>query len=96
MTRSLADATQQIRNKLYREKRVEAQKQYIDNLRTKAHITIDEANLAKVKIDTSTAGSDPHGESAPLPDLTRPTPSPTGVPVPPPVAPAVPPAEGPQ
>lgn len=92
MTRTLADATQQIRNKLYREKRVDAQKQFIDALRGKAQITIDEANLAKVKIDTSTAGGDPHGDSAPLPDLTRPPLDPAApgqpMPVPPPVAPA--------
>jgi peptidyl-prolyl cis-trans isomerase C len=93
MTRTLADATQQIRNKLYREKRVDAQKQFIDGLRNKAKISIDESSLSKVKIDTSTQGGDPHGEAAPLPDLTRPPPEqPAGSvqrPVPPPVAPPV-------
>ena len=93
MTRTLADASQQIRNKLYREKRVDAQKQFIDGLRNKAKISIDEGSLSKVKIDTSTQGGDPHGESAPLPDLTRPPPEqPPGtiqMPVPPPVAPPV-------
>jgi peptidyl-prolyl cis-trans isomerase C len=91
MTRTLADATQQIRNKLYREKRVDAQKQFIDGLRDKAKISIDEASLSKVKIDTSTQGGDPHGEAQPLPDLTRPTieqpPGSLQMPVPPPVAP---------
>jgi peptidyl-prolyl cis-trans isomerase C len=91
MTRTLADATQQIRNKLYREKRVDAQKQFIDGLRNKAKISIDESSLSKVKIDTSTQGGDPHGEAAPLPDFTRPLPEqPAGsiqMPVPPPVAP---------
>jgi peptidyl-prolyl cis-trans isomerase C len=91
MTRSLADATQQIRNKLYREKRVEAQKQFIDGLRNKAKISVDEASLSKVKIDTSTQGGDPHGESQPLPDLNQPTieqpPGSLQMPVPPPVAP---------
>jgi hypothetical protein len=86
MTRTLAEASQQIRNKLYREKRVEAQKQFIDGLRQKAKISIDEGSLSKVKIDTSTQGGDPHGDSAPLPDLTRPTPDlGPGLPVPPPV-----------
>jgi peptidyl-prolyl cis-trans isomerase C len=92
MTRTLADATQQIRNKLYREKRVDAQKQFIDGLRNKAKISIDEASLSKVKIDTSTQGGDPHGESQPLPDLSRPIEQPPGslqMPVPPPVAPPV-------
>ncbi len=94
MTRTLADASQQIRNKLYREKRVDAQKQFIDGLRNKAKITIDEASLSKVKIDTSTQGGDPHGDSMPLPDLTKPPPEqPPGsvqMPVPPPVDPPAP------
>ena len=86
MTRTLAEASQQIRNKLYREKLVEAQKQFIDGLRQKAKISIDEGSLSKVKIDTSTQGGDPHGDSAPLPDLTKPTPDlGPGMPVPPPV-----------
>lgn len=93
MTRTLADATQQIRNKLYREKRVEAQKQFIDGLRAKARITIDEGNLGKVKIDTSTTGADPH-DHQPLPDLTRPPgelpPGVGAMPTPPPVAPGAP------
>jgi peptidyl-prolyl cis-trans isomerase C len=91
MTRTLPDASQQIRNKLYRERRVDAQKQFIDGLRAKAKITVDESNLGKVKIDTSAAGGDPHGDSAPLPDLTRPT-DPPQMAVPPPIAP---PAENP-
>jgi peptidyl-prolyl cis-trans isomerase C len=91
MVRTLAEATQQIRNKLYRERRVEAQKQFIDGLRAKAKITVDESSLAKVKIDTSAAGGgDPHGESAPLPDLTQPPVEPPQVPTPPPVAPEQP------
>ncbi len=96
MTRTLADASQQIRNKLYREKRVDAQKQFIDGLRNKARITIDDASLAKVKIDTSTAGGDPHGDSAPLPDFTPPAPTPgvAPMPVPPPVAPPATPPSG--
>jgi parvulin-like peptidyl-prolyl isomerase len=90
-TRTIADATQQIRNKLYRERRVDAQKQFIDGLRAKAKINVDESNLAKVKIDTSSAaGSDPHGDSAPLPDLTRPPVEAPGIPQPPPIAPPEP------
>lgn len=94
MTRTLADASQQIRNKLYREKRVDAQKQFIDGLRNKARITIDESSLSKVKIDTSTQGGDPHGDSAPLPDFTKPPaeqpPGTVQMPVPPPVDPPSP------
>lgn len=73
MTKSFDDAKAQIRNKLFREKRLAAQKDFIDGLRTKAKIEINEANLAKVRIDTSqnTAGDDGHGH-----DLTPPTPTP--------------------
>ena len=69
MTKSFDDAKPQIRNKLFREKRVQAQKDFIDNLRGKAKIEINEANLAKVRIDTSQnmAGDDGHGH-----DLTAP------------------------
>jgi peptidyl-prolyl cis-trans isomerase C len=72
MTRTVDEASQQIRNKLYREKRVDAQKQFIDGLRAKTTIEIDEANLSKVRIDTSAKGGDPHADSAPLPDLGGP------------------------
>lgn len=62
MTKSFDDAKQQIRNKLYREKRVEAQKQFVDGLKGKAKIEVVEANLAKVRVDTSQAGyDDGHG-----------------------------------
>ena len=67
------DAKAQIRNKLFREKRLAAQKDFIDNLRTKAKIDIDEKNLAKVRVDTSQrpGGDDGHGH-----DLTPPAPGP--------------------
>ena len=63
MTKSFDDAKPQIRNKLFREKRMQAQKDFIDNLRTKAKIEINETNLAKVRIDTSQnpGGGDGHG-----------------------------------
>lgn len=84
MTKSFDDAKPQIRNKLFREKRVQAQKDFIDNLKGKAKIDINEANLAKVRIDTSQnmAGDDGHGH-----DLTAPPPTtPTDLqPAPPPV-----------
>jgi peptidyl-prolyl cis-trans isomerase C len=53
MTKSFDDAKPQIRNKLFREKRLKAQQDFIDGLRSKAKIEINEANLAKVRIDTS-------------------------------------------
>jgi peptidyl-prolyl cis-trans isomerase C len=74
MTKSFEDAKAQIRNKLFREKRLAAQKDFIDGLRAKAKIEIDEANLAKVRVDTSAnpGGDDGHGH-----DLTPP-PAPGG------------------
>ena len=85
MTKSLEDAKPQIRNKLFREKRMQAQKEFLDGLRAGAKIEINEQNLAKVRIDTSAAGDDGHGH-----DLTPP-PMPQGgaapvPPSPPPVA----------
>jgi len=90
LVRTVDDATQTIRNKLYRDKRVDAQKAFIDGLRGKAKIEVLEDNLAKVRIDTSVEGGDPHGDTAPLPDLSQPLPPPTEpgqMPVPPPVEP---------
>jgi peptidyl-prolyl cis-trans isomerase C len=58
MTKSFEDAKPQIRNKLFRESRVKAQKDFVDNLKNKAKIEINEANLAKVRIDTSAATDD--------------------------------------
>ena len=76
ITKSFDDAKPQIRNKLFREKRLQAQKDFIDNLRAKAKIEINEPNLAKVRVDTSqkTGGDDGHGHDltpppAPGPDL---------------------------
>jgi peptidyl-prolyl cis-trans isomerase C len=72
MTKSFEDAKPQIRNKLFRESRVKAQKDFVDNIKAKAKIEINEANLAKVRIDTSAAVDDGHGHDlvpppAPLP-----------------------------
>lgn len=53
MTKGFEDAKGQIRNKLSRDKRAQAQQDFIAASRAKAKIAIDEANLAKVRIDTS-------------------------------------------
>jgi peptidyl-prolyl cis-trans isomerase C len=91
LTRSLDDAAQTIRNKLYRDKRLDTQKSFVEGLRNAAKVEILEDNLAKVRVDTSLEGGDPHGEAAPLPDLTQPLPPPTTpMPVPPPLTPAPP------
>ncbi len=85
MTKSFDDAKPQIRNKLFREKRLQAQKDFIDGLRSKAKIEINEPNLAKVRIDTSQnpAGDDGHGR-----DLTPPAPTPGATDLQPPPPPA--------
>jgi peptidyl-prolyl cis-trans isomerase C len=80
MTKTFDDAKPQIRNKLFREKRLQAQKDFIDNLKNQAKIEINEANLAKVRIDTSTRGDDGTGSSLgppPMPGATTPPPAPT-------------------
>ena len=56
LTKTFDDAKAQIRNKLFREKRIQAQKDFVDGLRAQAKIQINDANLAKVRIDTSNAG----------------------------------------
>ena len=81
MTKTFDDAKPQIRNKLFREKRLQAQKDFIDNLKNQAKIEINEPNLAKVRIDTSTRGDDGTGASLsppPMPGATTP-------PAPPPI-----------
>ncbi|MEP6861345.1 MAG: peptidyl-prolyl cis-trans isomerase [Deltaproteobacteria bacterium] len=55
MTKTFDEAKPQIRNKLFREQRMAAQKDFIDGLRAQAKIEINEQNLAKVRIDTSSA-----------------------------------------
>jgi peptidyl-prolyl cis-trans isomerase C len=82
MTKSFDDAKPQIRNKLFREKRLQAQKDFIEAQRAKSKVTIDEANLAKVRIDTSmtATGGDAHGH-----ELTPPS-APGVLPPPPPAA----------
>jgi peptidyl-prolyl cis-trans isomerase C len=87
MTKSFEDAKSQIRNKLFREKRLQAQKDFVDGLRAKSKIEINESNLAKVRIDTSAATDDGHGHDfVPPPGSLAP---PTSLNPPPPPAPMV-------
>jgi peptidyl-prolyl cis-trans isomerase C len=68
MTKSYDEVKRQIQNRLYREKRTQSQKDYIEELKKKAKITLHEDNLAKVKIDTSmdsAAGMNPFGGMPP-------------------------------
>jgi len=65
MTKSFDDAKPAIRNKLFRDKRQSAQKDFVDGLKTAAKIEVNETNLAKVRIDTSQAVDDGHGRDLP-------------------------------
>ncbi len=65
MVKAFDDAKAQIRNKLYHDKRDEAQKQYMADLRAKAQVQTFDANLEKVKIDMSGASGDAHGTELP-------------------------------
>jgi len=56
VTRTYDEVKPQIRNKLYRDKRVQAQDDYVQKLRDQAKIEINTDNLKKVRIDPSTAG----------------------------------------
>ena len=85
MTKSFEDAKPAIRNKLFRDSRMKAQKDFVDNLKTSSKIEINEANLARVRVDTSTAVDDGHGH-----DLTPPPMGGAQTPPPPPVAPVTP------
>ena len=60
---SFEGAKAQIRNKLFRDKRLQAQKDFVENLRGRSKIEINEQNLAKVRIDTSSAIDDGHGHT---------------------------------
>jgi peptidyl-prolyl cis-trans isomerase C len=65
MTKSFDDAKPAIRNKLFRDKRQSAQKDFVDGLKGAAKIEVNETNLAKVRIDTSQAVDDGHGRDLP-------------------------------
>lgn len=82
MTKSFDDAKPAIRNKLFRDSRLKAQKDFVDGLKASSKIEINEANLARVRIDTSTAVDDGHGH-----DLQPPPANPPGISPPPPMAP---------
>ncbi|HEY0190362.1 MAG TPA: peptidyl-prolyl cis-trans isomerase [Kofleriaceae bacterium] len=75
MTKGFDDAKPAIRNKLFRDKRVNAQKDFVDNLKTSAKIEVNEANLAKVRIDTSQAVDDGRGHDLPPLPMAPPMPA---------------------
>ena len=64
VAQSLEKVKRQIQNRLYRERRTESQQTFVDNLRAKASIEVNEENLEAVDIDTREAdgarGPEPH------------------------------------
>jgi len=78
MTKSFDDAKPAIRNKLFRDKRQSAQKDFVDGLKATAKIEINETNLAKVRIDTSQAVDDGHGRDLPALPMSPAPPAPPG------------------
>ncbi len=87
VTKTFDDAKPQIRNKLFRDKRLQAQKDFVDGLRAKSKIEINEANLAKVRIDTSQAVDEGHGQNV-APPLSPAGPPPGAMNPAPPAMPA--------
>lgn len=83
-TKSFDEARAQIRNKLFRDRRLAAQKEFLEASRARAKIEIHEANLAKVRVDTSSAPGD-EGKDPEMPPLPGAPPGP-----PPPAAPKSP------
>jgi peptidyl-prolyl cis-trans isomerase C len=64
--KSFEEVKRQVQNRLYREKRTQAQKDYVEDLKKKATIETFDEELGKVQIDTSgaTSGGDGHGHGA--------------------------------
>jgi peptidyl-prolyl cis-trans isomerase C len=66
LVRTLDEVKQQIRNKLYRDKRQESMESFVKNLREKASIKVDESKLSKVQIESAQPGQFP-GPGVPPP-----------------------------
>ena len=55
MARSFKDVKRQIQNRVYRDQRASTQKEFMEGLKSKAQISINDEELDKVRIDTSGA-----------------------------------------
>ena len=66
IARGFDEVKQQIRNKVYRDKRQDSMEAFVKNLREKASVKIDEGKLAKVQIEGVGAGQYP-GPGVPPP-----------------------------
>jgi peptidyl-prolyl cis-trans isomerase C len=65
-----------IRNRLYNEKRMKALEKFVDDLQAKAKVQVNDANLAKVKVNTDTrpdhVGGHGHPGMGGMPGMPRP------------------------
>lgn len=66
LVRTFDEVKQQIRNKIYRDKRQDSMEAFVKNLRDKASVKIDESKLAKVQIEGAQPGQFP-GPGVPPP-----------------------------
>lgn len=57
LNRTFDEVKQQIRNRLYRDKRQESMETFVKSLREKAKINVDDAKLSKVTIDPAAPGA---------------------------------------
>jgi peptidyl-prolyl cis-trans isomerase C len=70
MEKTFEDVKSQLVNRVYRDKRVESQKEFVEGLKQKAKIVVHEENLEKVKIEVSKEADMKPGEGhGNLPDL---------------------------
>jgi peptidyl-prolyl cis-trans isomerase C len=90
VNRTFDEVKEQIRNKLYRDKRQESMESYVKNLRDKAKITVDDAKLAKVQVEGMPAGAFP-GPGLPPPGPGQFHPGAPGAPQATPAGPGMPP-----
>ena len=83
-SRPLAEVKRQIQQRLFRDLRTKSMDAFVADLRAKYTVTIDEANLAKVTVDTgmSTSGPGPAGPGASLGRPGAPLPGLPGGPMP--------------
>jgi peptidyl-prolyl cis-trans isomerase C len=57
LQKSFDEVKRQIQNRIYRDKRTTAQRDFIAGLRQKANVEVYEDNLGKVRVDTSASGA---------------------------------------
>jgi peptidyl-prolyl cis-trans isomerase C len=65
ISKTYEEVKRQIQNRIYRDKRTKAMEDFVKNLRDKAKVTIDEAALAKVRVDTTPPPPGPPGADDP-------------------------------